>query len=89
MAAHPSSELTLLPCPTDPTPSGFWGDDWSDIRSTRHQPPWNSQLQRKISPDTNNLANSWPAATLLFLRKVIEEAVLEQGQLCLDLERCL
>lgn len=56
-------------------------------RSTRHQPSWNliSQLKRKISPDTNNLADSWPAATLLFLRKVIEEAVLEQGQQCLIL----
>lgn len=37
----------------------------------------------------NSLANYWPAATLPFLRKVIEKAVLEQGQPLLDLVRCL
>lgn len=61
------------------------------FRRARRQPPWNSVilLKRKISLDMNSLANYWPAATLPFLRKVIEKAVLEQGQPLLDLVRCL
>lgn len=79
------ANLAPLPHKSHPQVFGVMTGLMSHIRSTRHQPSWNliSQLKRKISPDTNNLADSWPATTLLFLRKVIEEAVLEQGQLCL------
>lgn len=85
------ANLVPLPHKSHPQVFGVMTGLMPHIRSTRHQPSWNliSQLKRRISPDTNNLADSWPATILLFLRKIIEEAVLEQGQLCLDLERCL